>query len=432
LIPRLDAQENKDIIYLSWDNVVNRSLNYNLSLKSKQLDYENQNLEYWKSWSNFLPTLSYQGLATKNVELPVFVFQGQTFTVGTKYTFQHTLNLSLPLFTGGSRWFNMNAQSSLRKSLSQELKGKKEETVLNGLQNYYSIILAKSLLKNAEEASDVAQANLKQVQSKYDAGTATELDLQRAKAQYYSTLPKLESAKSNLVLANQQMKSFLNIPLRDSLVITDSLMKKEFLSEYDDFTLGELKDISKESREDLQALKYQLEATEEGEKLALSSFSPQVSISANVQHQAPMETQDIAWEDYIRSKAITLNVNWPLFEGGRKIIDYQKAVIQTDKAKLMMKQLKDQADLSIEQSFYKFKEAIKNLNSLKAALEQAKESLRISNLLYEQGMSTQLDVLNAQLLYTSSKSDYLNGIYNFNVSQLNLLKSIGKLDIIWE
>jgi outer membrane protein TolC len=432
LIPRLDAQENKDIIYLSWDNVVNRSLNYNLSLKSKQLDYENQKLEYWKSWSNFLPTLSYQGLATKNVELPVFVFQGQTFTVGTKYTFQHTLNLSLPLFTGGSRWFNMNAQSSLRKSLSQELKGKKEETVLNGLQNYYSIILAKSLLKNAKEASDVAQANLKQVQSKYDAGTATELDLQRAKAQYYSTLPKLESAKSNLVLANQQMKSFLNIPLKDSLVITDSLMKKEFLSEYDDFTLGELKDISKESREDLQALKYQLEATEEGEKLALSSFSPQVSISANVQHQAPMETQDIAWEDYIRSKAITLNVNWPLFEGGRKIVDYQKAVIQTDKAKLMMKQLKDQADLSIEQSFYKFKEAIKNLNSLKAALEQAKESLRISNLLYEQGMSTQLDVLNAQLLYTSSKSDYLNGIYNFNVSQLNLLKSIGKLDIIWE
>ena len=51
LIPRVEAQQNSEVIYLSWENVVDRSLNYNLSLKSKRLDYEAQNLEYWKSWS---------------------------------------------------------------------------------------------------------------------------------------------------------------------------------------------------------------------------------------------------------------------------------------------------------------------------------------------------------------------------------------------
>lgn len=432
LIPRVEAQQNSEVIYLSWENVVDRSLNYNLSLKSKRLDYEAQNLEYWKSWSSFLPTFSYQGMATKNLELPVFVFQGQKFAVGTKYTFQHTLNFSMPIFTGGSRWFNLNAQSSLKKSLSEELKGKKEETVLSGLQNYYNIILSNSLLKNAREAADVAKANLEQVKKKYEAGTATELDLQRAKAQYYSTLPKLESAKSSHILANQQMKSYLDIPLKDSLVVTDTLGKKEFLSEYDELDLAELKNISDENREDIRALKYRVEATEKGEKLALSNFAPQLSISANVQHQAPTETQYINWDDYIRSKAVTLNLSWPIFEGGRKILDYQKAQIKTDQAKIMMRQAKDQNDLNVEQSFYKFREAIKNLRSLKSAMDQAKESLRISNLLYEQGMSTQLDVLNAQLLYTSSKSDYLNGIYKYNITQLNLLRAIGKLDIIWE
>jgi outer membrane protein TolC len=58
--------------------------------------------------------------------------------------------------------------------------------------------------------------------------------------------------------------------------------------------------------------------------------------------------------------------------------------------------------------------------------------MRISNLLYAQGMSSQLDVLNAQLLYTKSKSDYLRGIYNYNVSQLALLRSAGLLDKVWK
>ena len=72
------------------------------------------------------------------------------------------------------------------------------------------------------------------------------------------------------------------------------------------------------------------------------------------------------------------------------------------------------------------------MRSLKDALDQFNESLRISNLLYAQGMSNQLDVLNAQLLYTKSKSDYLQGIYNYNVNQLALLKSVGLLDKIWK
>ena len=99
---------------------------------------------------------------------------------------------------------------------------------------------------------------------------------------------------------------------------------------------------------------------------------------------------------------------------------------------LAFSQFKDQTELAIEQSYYKYIEVKKKLSSLKETLKQAKESLRISNLLYEQGMSTQLDVLNAQLLYTNSKTDYQQGIYDYNVSQLKLMQAIGKLNSIWK
>jgi len=113
-------------------------------------------------------------------------------------------------------------------------------------------------------------------------------------------------------------------------------------------------------------------------------------------------------------------------------LDYQIAKIKNAQMDLLVKQAGFGADLDVEQNYYSFAEASKSLQSLKDALDQYKESLMISNLLYVQGMSNQLEVLNAQLLYTKSKSDYLQGIYSYNVSQLALLKSVGLLDKIWK
>ena len=428
----ISAQNDKNVIYLSWKNVIDISLKDNLALKSKSLDYDIQNLETWKTLTYFLPTLSYQGLMQKNLELPVFVFMGEKFAVGTPYTFQHSLSLSLPIFTGGSRLYNYDIQKNIKKSLSEELQGKEEETVLNCMQAYYTIILSKELSKTAEEAVNVAKQNLKQVQKFYDAGTATELDFQRAKAQYSSTLPSLESALSGKKLAVQRLKSLLDIPLTDSLVIVDELDKTEFLNDYSQMSLKEFKQLSKENREDLKALQYQQEATEYGEKISLGQFTPTISVVASVDHSAPLENSKVRWSDYIRSKSITLSLNWSLFEGGRRVLDYQIAKIKSEQMGIMVKQAESGAELDVEQNYYNYLEASKSLQSLKDALDQYKESLRISNLLYSQGMTNQLDVLNAQLLYTKSKGDYLQAVYSYNVSQLSLLKSVGLLDKIWK
>jgi len=426
------AQPEKRIIHLSWKQVVDISLKDNLSLKSKQLDYESQNLETLKSLTLFLPSLNYQGVAQHNLELPVFVFMGQRFVVGTPYTFQHSLNLALPIITGGSRWINYSIQRKIRKSLAEELQGKEEETVLNAMQAYYGIILSNELSKTAEDAVNVAKQNLQQVQRFYEVGTATELDYQRAKAQYSSTLPMLESALAASRLSVQRMKTILDIPLTDSLVVVDNLDKKDFLSEFAALSLEHLKTLSNENRNDMKALQYQRDVAQSGVHLAVGQFTPTVTLIGAVDHMAPLENSRVTWSDYIRSKSLTLSVSWPLFQGGKRLLDYQQAKIKSDQMDLMVKQARAGIELDVEQSYYSYIESLKSLQGLKDALDQFNESLRISNLLYSQGMSSQLDVLNAQLLYTKSKGDYLQGVYRYNVSQLALMKSVGILDQLWK
>jgi outer membrane protein len=425
-------QNEKRIVYLSWKKVVDISLKDNLGLKSKSLEYDVQSFEALKSFTSFLPTLSYQGVAQHSIELPVFVFMGQRFVVGTPYTFQHSLNLTLPILTGGARWMNASIQNKIRKSIAEELQGKEEETVLNAMQAYYGIILSNELTRTAEDAVDVARQNLVQVQKFHDVGTGTELDLQRARAQYSSTLPLLESALAGRRLAVQRMKTLLDLPLTDSLVVTDNLDTTEFLKDYAGMSLEQLKGLSKEHRNDMKALVYQQEVAEAGVNIALGQFTPTVALVGTVDHAAPLENSHVQWSDYIRSKSITLSVSWPLFEGGRRILEYQQAKVRSGQMELAVKQARSGIELDVEQSYFTYVESSKSLQGLKDALDQYSESLRISNLLYAQGMSSQLDVLNAQLLHTKSKGDYLQGVYRYNVSQLALLKSVGLLDIIWK
>src|SRR3989339_2171056 len=122
-----NGQNEKHIIYLSWKNVVDISLEENLDLKLKSLDYEIQGLETWKSLSLFLPSLTYQGIMQRNVELPVFVFMGQKFAVGSPYNFQHSLSLSFPIFTGGSRWVYFFIFKKKKKKNKKKKKKKKKE-----------------------------------------------------------------------------------------------------------------------------------------------------------------------------------------------------------------------------------------------------------------------------------------------------------------
>ncbi len=428
----LFAQQAKKVIYLSWENVVDISLKDNLTVKSKLLEYDIQGLEQWRAVTSFIPVFSYQGIAVRNLELPVFIFMGQQFVVGTNYSVQHSLDLTLPVFMGGMRWFNLNAQKSLKKSLSEELKGQESNAVLTALQAYYGIILSNELMKTANEAVNVAKENLDMVEKHYRAGTATELDLKRASAQYFSTLPQFESANSNKLLSYQRLKTILSIPLEDSLIVSDSLVIKNYLNNYSGFSLEDLKGLAFERRNDLKSLSFKLEATGTGEKLALAQFAPTISVSANISYQAQLDRAKVSWNDYIRSKSIALSVYWPIFEGGKKIIDYQIALVKTDQMKLAAAQLKDAAALDVEEKYYYFKEVTKSLKSLQQAMEQSKESMRISSLMYGNGMSTQLDVLNAQLLFTKSKSEYLMGIFNYNISQLQLLHAAGLMNEVWK
>ena len=52
--------------------------------------------------------------------------------------------------------------------------------------------------------------------------------------------------------------------------------------------------------------------------------------------------------------------------------------------------------------------------------------------MYKEGVSTQVEVLNAQTAFTNAELSYRKGIFDYNISQLRLLKAIGQLQVLWQ
>mgnify|MGYP000032265215 CR=1 FL=1 len=73
------------------------------------------------------------------------------------------------------------------------------------------------------------------------------------------------------------------------------------------------------------------------------------------------------------------------------------------------------------------KEAKENVSTQKKTIEQAKEAFRLANLMYSEGSSTQLDVINANLALNQAKMNYQQSLFTYNVALANLKKSINEL-----
>lgn len=424
------------VIALTWQDVVGQTRQQNLSLKIEHQNYRFQRLEERKALTAFLPQFSYQGVGTRNIELPEFVFRinnvEQRFRVGTTYNISHSLQVSFPLFLGGSRLANFRSQRYLKKSIAEELKGKEASVVLQALQNYFSVLLSQSLIEVNRQAKEAAAENLRLVEKFFEVGTASRLDLLRARSRYSATLPVLLAAQHQKLLAVENLKFLLNIPQSDSVVVLDSLRAIDFLKDFRGVELARLKEIALKERPELKMTESSAKAVAQQTWLAGSQFLPSIYLSGSVDHQAQVETLYPASRDFTRSKRASLTVQFPLFQGAKRLFNFQQARIQSKKMELQLELLKQQLSLEVEQAFYKFRETLEKLQSLKQAAAEAKESRRLAELYFQRGMATQLEVLNAQLGFTQSQINYQQGLYDYDVSQLQILQAIGRLDTIWE
>lgn len=122
-----------------------------------------------------------------------------------------------------------------------------------------------------------------------------------------------------------------------------------------------------------------------------------------------------------------VGVNVPVFSGFQLSHKIQQEKINLLKIENGMRQLKSGIDLEIKSSLTMYQNAMRSMESQKQNMELSSKIARVTKIKYEQGVGSNLEVLDAENVLKESQLNYYNAMYEAVVAKVNLDKAYGRL-----
>lgn len=384
-------------------------------------------LSFQKAWAiqeqvipNFIKMMLPPG--TPGLELyPDYV----RIAFGIENTLRYGATVTQPLFLGGAGMAGIQLALAARDAAEQNLEEQRQQLIYQTADAFYLCLLTKELVNVQQEAMAQAQANLDNVLKKYNVGMASGFDKMRAEVEVANLQPELISARNNHQIALTQLKAILGLA-RDAVIEVEG----EFEFQEDDFgslPLDEIQRLALKDRPMVLALSEQKYMMRKGVTLARSNFLPKLFFQTDYSFMAMRNDYKFRQDDFSKGFTSAVSLQIPLFHGFRTTAQYQQARLDYRKMLDTEKQVYDGIAAETEVAYNNFQEARQKYQSAQQTVALAKEALRLANLMYDEGMNTQLDVLNSQLALTRAKLNYANSVYEYQKARYQLRKATGKL-----
>jgi len=377
-----------------------------------------------------LPSLSAFSQYDRAWELATVVFDdpnlGQiSFKMGTDHTIVYGLSFQQPLFLGGAVWSGYKMAKHGHTIAEASLASARQDVLLQATSAYYGLLFSKSVVRVMEQAYATAQENLDQVETLRSVGSASDFDVLRAEVQVANLLPTLTSVKNGAKIAESQLLMVLGVEETLDIVTLDSL--KFLPNSFSDITLEELFDIALQNRPDIKIMEQQKNIMQKQVSLARANFMPSLIFQTNLQYQGMKNEFDFTNDDIFRSSSSSISLSIPLFSGFKtagKIQQAKAAVRETDFQKDALHKM---VKLEVETAYLAINEKEQSVITQSKIIDQAEEALRLARLRYAEGLSTQLDVMNAENALNQARMNYEQSLFDYNIAIAQLKKALNEL-----
>jgi outer membrane protein TolC len=253
-------------------------------------------------------------------------------------------------------------------------------------------------------------------------GFAEQLDIDKATVQ----LANLESEKIqtefNIANGYLGLKVLLGMPIRDSIILTDSLTYEMVR----DATLGD--DYKYTDRRDFQLLQINKQLNEYDVKRYRQMYIPTASLTANYSQNQFSNKFDLGQKNsWFPSSYLGLNINIPIFDGFYKDANIKQAKYKLQQTMNNMDSLKIRIDNDVKQSQLRFSASLTTLDFQKKNMDLSERVYEQTRKKYEQGLGSNIEITQALTDQKTAQANYFNALYNAISARVDYLNAIGKL-----
>ncbi len=421
------AQQGDEIL-LTIDRAVELALKNNESLLSTRLEEDRAHARLREAYAEVLPKLDFTSSFNRNWSLPEFKFGGQTFKVGSDNVINLGLDLSQTIYRGGQVGAGLKMARFYRQiseTNSDRMRGNIVHQVRNG---FYDVLLAEAIVEVSKAAYDRAVAQHEAIQRFYEAGTVSEYDVLRSKVEVTNAHPPVTQARNRLAVAKADLKRLIGLPRQARIRCNGSL---------DVDVSGLPGDIEKavdaalSNRPDLKAAQLQAAMNDASIRLARGENRPEVSLSAGYLMQAQVDDpafKSLAFNDFSRSWNTLINVSFPVFDGRQNSGLVMQAQADYELSRYVERQLRKQIEVDVTEALLGLMEASERVSAGAEAVELASRGLAIARVQFEGGVSTQLELIDAQLILKQAETDHVTAEYDLATAAARLRNVMGMMD----
>ena len=320
---------------------------------------------------------------------------------------------SIPIYQGG-QINNTIEQSRLNLERNEaQMERYDNQTTTQILQSFLSILGNQELLNYQIEVMKTSGEQLKQGQSRYQAGAILESDFLLLQAQYYSDSNNVVDTRINIENNILDLKILLSMDPSDELGIiapdTDDLDQLRT-------SLPSEEEVIQQSMAYLPDLKmgdYDIKIAEKSLAIAKGGYYPTVSANANV-GMGVLSFDGSGTQKWYStpSESAGISVNIPIYSRGNTKANVKKSQIALEQAQLEY----EQTELTVRQIVAQaYRNVISAYNAYKVSevRENAyRKSFEAYNIQYRYGTITTVELLQQQNAYLNVLNTYIQNKYS--------------------
>lgn len=376
--------------------------------------------------SNFLPKLNANGSYTYNdavLGIPSDLLRSSDKDLGvfTGYKNDHLFSLSANevAFNGGADIANLGQSRVNLKIQEETLRARRLDVEFEAKRLYYGLLLAYDTERIARDLVEQAEAHYENVKDKFGQGTASRFDLLQSAVHVSLQIPELVRAQKSIELVMAELNKLLSLPVYDPVRLRGHLAYSPIAVKEDDFLkeayVNRPEMILKSLGVDMQ--KWAID-------MARAGRLPQVTGDLDLYYRGDRVGDMFNSRHNNWFTGVTVSI--PVFDGFSTKARVDEAKARYAQAGLEKENTADQTAVDVRRACLDMRQAEAIIMSQRDSVVQAEEALKISEVRYDNGVGTNLDVLDSMVSLSRVERNLVSGIYDYIMAKAYLYKSMGK------
>lgn len=417
---------------LTLEECLRLGIENNLSLESSRNEIRKGEHTLSENRAKLLPQINAVAGFNDNFNPPVSVTDGSAYgnpynvTKTLQYNASAGIQLQMPLYnqtvyTAVDIARTMNELNRLSYEKAQE------DLILQISKMYYlsqntaeQIALIKENISRLNELSNITQAF-------YDNGMAMEVDVKRVNINLENQRVQYDNAQSMLTQQLNLLKYVIDYPADKEIALTPV--------DTENTTSVSLTGLDNNQYE-LQLLQSKQKLAEQQRKMIGQGYIPSLSLTGSWMYSAYTDKAKNWFHSgpsnhWYNSSGIGLTLRIPIFDGLDKRAKMKKAKIEIENAKLSYENALKNMQTQYLNATNELMNSQRNFRKQKDNYLLAEDVYQVTTDRYREGIASMTEVLQDEMRMSEAQNNYINAHYNYQVTNLSLLKLTGQLETLF-